>query len=237
MPFGIIINCLVVVLGGVFGSILGKQIPKRISEYLSVLFGITSITIGISLINKMSSLSAVMLALILGAIIGEGFYFEEKIKLLSNKLQSLAGHFIINEDKDKSKSTAKFVSVLVLICTGSTGLMGAMTEGMTGDSSILIAKSVLDLFGGAIFASTMGISISLIAIPQFLIYITLFLLSRFIMPYITPKMIGDFMACGGVIAIVTGLRISEIKSMNVSSLLPALVLVMPISWLWVLVFN
>ncbi|MGL6105405.1 DUF554 domain-containing protein [Romboutsia sp.] len=235
MPYGVVINCLVVVIGGFLGSILGKRIPKRISQYLSILFGITSITIGISLINKMNSLSAVMLALILGAIIGEGFYIEDKIKKLSLSLKSLAKPFLGNEKEDSS--TEKFVSVLVLICTGSTGLMGAMTEGMAGDASILIAKSVLDLFGAAIFASTMGISISLIAIPQFIIYIILFLLSRFIMPYITPAMIGDFMACGGVIAIVTGLRISEIKSMNVSSLLPALVIVMPASWLWVMIFN
>ncbi|SDK60629.1 DUF554 domain-containing protein [Natronincola ferrireducens] len=237
MPYGIIINCAIVALGGILGSILGKYIPQRICDFLSKLFGITSITIGITLMGKINSLSAVMLALILGAIVGEGFRFEDKLKSLSVKLKSVEEHYVNKNGINRNQSTEKFISILILICTGSTGLMGAMTEAMTNDASILVAKSVLDLFASAIFASTLGISICLIAIPQFLIYISLFLLSRFITPYVTPYMVADFMACGGVIAFVTGLRIAEIKSMNLSSLLPALLFVMPISWLWMLVFS
>lgn len=48
----------------------------------------------------------------------------------------------------------------------------------------------------------------------------------------TPAMIADFTACGGMIMLATGFRISGIKSFPIGNMLPALVLVMPISYLW-----
>ncbi|MGL4213611.1 MAG: DUF554 family protein, partial [Morganella morganii] len=48
----------------------------------------------------------------------------------------------------------------------------------------------------------------------------------------TPAMMADFTAAGGVLLIATGLRICGIKMFAVINLLPALVLVMPLSLLW-----
>lgn len=40
---------------------------------------------------------------------------------------------------------------------------------MTGNHSILISKSILDFFPAAIFESQLGLVVSVIAIPQFII--------------------------------------------------------------------
>jgi len=225
IPWGIIINCGSVAAGGVIGAAAGRYFPKDICEFLSRFFGITSMAIGISMIGKASSLSPVMLSLILGAIIGEGLKLEERIGRLPHTL-------VRKKPGEDNLYTERFTGVLVLICSGSLGLMGAMSEGLTGDASVLLTKSVLDLFGAAIFASTLGIGIAVIAVPQLVIYLTLFFLSGLIMPYATETMIADFMGCGGVIALATGIRIAEIKSIRVAGLLPALLLVMPVSFLW-----
>ncbi len=52
------------------------------------------------------------------------------------------------------------------------------------------------------------------------------------MPLTDPLMIGDFMACGGILAIITGFRICELKNFRVANTLPALFIVMPLSYLW-----
>ena len=42
----------------------------------------------------------------------------------------------------------------------------------------------------------------------------------------------DFKACGGLITLATGFRVAKIKNLPVVNLIPALILVFPISWFW-----
>lgn len=225
IPWGIIIDCGSVALGGAAGAAVGRFFPKQTCEFLSRFFGISSIAIGITLIGKSSSLSPVMLSLILGGIIGEGMKMEEFL----GKLPRMVKRNKAEEDKEFGE---RFTGVLILICSGSLGLMGAMSEGLTGDASVLITKAVLDFFGAAIFASTLGAGVAMISVPQFLIYLALFSLSGLIMPWATESMIADFMGCGGVIALMTGIRVAEIKPIRAASFLPALLFVMPVSFVW-----
>ena len=44
------------------------------------------------------------------------------------------------------------VTAMVLFCASGTGIYGSLTSGMTGDHSILIAKSILDFLTAMIFA-------------------------------------------------------------------------------------
>jgi len=60
----------------------------------------------------------------------------------------------------------------------------------------------------------------------------LFFLAVKLLPLTTPAMIADFSACGGLIMVATGLRIAGIKPFGVANMVPALVLVMPMSALW-----
>lgn len=223
MPWGIIVDCSSVALGGLLGGTLGKYFPQRICDYLSKFFGITSIAVGINLIGQTQSLSPVILALLLGAIIGEALKLEEHMDQLPIRFGCAKGDSIFVQ---------KYTSVLILICFGSLGLIGAMTEGMTGDSSLLFIKAMLDFSGGAIFAASLGISVALVALPQFVLYLLLFFGASFIMPYIDTRIIADFSACGGVIALTAGLRIADIKPIRIASLLPALLFVIPVSGLW-----
>lgn len=223
IPWGCIIDCSFVALGGLLGGIARNHLSERICQYLSTLFGITSITVGVNLIGQTSALTPVMIALILGAILGEVVHLEQLLDRLPQRLSRQSGN---------REFVSRFTGVMVLLCSGSLGLMGAMTEGMTGDPSLLITKSVLDFSGAMVFASSLGSSVSLIALPQLALYLVLFATSRFFMPYVTEQMLCDFTACGGVIALATGLRVAEIKWMRIASLLPALLLILPISALW-----
>ena len=46
-------------------------------------------------------------------------------------------------------------------------------------------------------------------------------------------MIADFKACGGFLLLATGFRIAKIHDFPVADMIPAMVLVMPVSWFWV----
>jgi uncharacterized membrane protein YqgA involved in biofilm formation len=46
-------------------------------------------------------------------------------------------------------------------------------------------------------------------------------------------MIADFKACGGFLMIATGFRMVRIKDFPTADMIPAMVFVMPLSWVWV----
>ena len=104
---------------------------------------------------------------------------------------------------------------------------------MSGDHSILIAKSILDLFTAMIFACTLGMVVSAIAVPQFVIFLILFLCAGLIFPLTTPDMINDFKACGGILMLATGFRMIKVKMFPTADMIPAMVIVMPISYIWI----
>jgi Uncharacterized membrane protein, possible Na+ channel or pump len=107
---------------------------------------------------------------------------------------------------------------------------------MTGDASILIAKAFLDFFTATIFACTLGIAVSAIAVPMLVIQIALAMSASLLLPLTTPMMMADFTAVGGMLLLATGLRICGIKMFAVVNMLPALILAMPISALWTAFF-
>ena len=86
---------------------------------------------------------------------------------------------------------ATLITVIVLFCASGTGIYGSLVSGMDGDHSVLIAKSILDLFTDLIFACTLGMVVAAIAVPQFIIFFLLFLLAGIIYPLTTPAMIND----------------------------------------------
>ncbi len=49
---------------------------------------------------------------------------------------------------------------------------------------------------------------------------------------LTPTMFADLSACGGILTMAAGFRVSKIKSVPLVDLMPALILVMPFSALW-----
>ncbi|RKS87177.1 hypothetical protein DES39_0394 [Orbus hercynius] len=234
MIVGPIMNGSAIVIGGVLGALFGKKIPARVREALPMTFGCAALGIGIALIVKVQSIPSVVLALLLGSLIGEIFQLERGIEKLSLKLKRFVDKPQSNEALIDSHEDfiEKYVALVVLFCASGMGIFGALTEGISGDPSLLIAKACLDLFTSAIFAVTLGYAVSLIAIPQFIIQATLFLLASVIEPLISPAMFADFSACGGMIMLATGFRICGIKSFPVANMLFGLVIVMPISALW-----
>lgn len=232
-PIGVFCCAGAVLVGGLVGTKLGKFIPERVSHSVTFIFGIISIVIGISLVTRIENLPAVVLALLIGGVLGEVLHLEDRVIGLCSKAGRLfEGKNGRLSSAEHDAKIARFLSALVMICTGINGLMGAMTEGFSGDSSLLFTKTIMDIFCSVTFASTVGSMIMLIAIPQFVLLMLLFLLSNVIIPFSSPSMIADFYACGGAISIITGLRITEVKHFPVINVLPALVLIMPISALW-----
>ena len=235
MPIGVIINTVAIFLGGIVGALLGDKLPEKYKEQLNLIFGLCSMGMGISSIVLMKYMPAVVFALIIGTIVGLVFKLGDKVYELCSKLQKVMIRIVPKKETNMSETEflATLITVIVLFCSSGMGIYGSLSEGMTGDSSLLITKSILDFFTAAIFACNLGYIVSLIAVPQFVIFTALFLSASFIVPLTTPDMIADFKACGGFLMVAAGFRILKLKMFPVVDMIPAMILVMPFSWFWV----
>ena len=236
---GPLVNSAVVVIGGVFGSIARRHIPERLRETLPLSCGLISLSIGAIMSNKVHALPPVALAILVGAAIGEWFHLELRLETFIRWIQL---HFEKKFSGGHAKELpqgflVKFVTVLVLFSISGMGIFGSMHEAMTGDPEILLAKSVLDLLTAGIFAAELGIAVAAIAIPQIVIQSSLYYGAFLLLPLISPTMKADFSACGGVIMLATGLRMSGVKVFPIVNMLPALILAMPFSALWTRFFG
>ncbi|CAM3736597.1 MULTISPECIES: DUF554 domain-containing protein [Rahnella] len=237
MLIGPIVNSGAIILGGLLGGFLGVKMPERLRTSLPQTFGLCSMALGVVLLVKMHSMPVVILSVILGAAIGELFYLERYIARLGNMARGIAAKFAPDTGMDQNVFTEKFVAIIVLFCASGTGIIGAMTEGMTHDPNILFVKAIMDLFTAAIFATVLGYAVALIFIPQWIVQFLIASAAVVILPLTNPQMMGDFTAAGGFIMLAAGFRISGIKSIAVGNLLPALILVMPISHYWSLFIH
>lgn len=235
MPTGIIFNGMAIFLGGVIGTFGGEKMSAEFKSGLNLVFGVCSMTMGIYSIVPMKNMSAVIFAIIIGTAIGLMIHLGEKINRGAKWMQKMITKVLPNtkEGLSEQEFDATLVTVIVLFCASGTGIYGSLAEGMSGDASILISKSILDFFTAAIFAANLGFVVSLIAIPQIIIFVMLFLLAGFIYPLTTPAMIADFKAAGGVLMLATGFRMVQIKMFPTADMIPAMIVVMPLSFLWV----
>ena len=224
MPMGVIINALSVLFGGILGVLVGKYMKDEFKSTLTNIFGLCALGMGINSVILMKNMPAVILSLIVGVMVGLWLKFGKRIN------QGVS--YVVKKMNTKTDMDA-LITIIVLFCASSTGIYGALVSGMSGDHTILISKSILDFFTAAIFAANLGKIVSMVSIPQFVVLFGLFMLSKLIYPFVTETMIADFKACGGYLLIATGLRMLKIKDFPVADMIPAMILVMPLSAFWV----
>lgn len=166
------------------GTLFSGFIPKRVKETLPLIFGVITLCMGSTLVNKASALPVVVMALIVGSVIGELVFAESFL------VKCIRALFRLAKSKHCGNETyiVNIITLVSAFCFGSMGIFGAINEGITGSTDILLTKAVLDLFSGIVFGTLFGLSVSLIAIPQFAILALLYASAAFLAPYMTPGM-------------------------------------------------
>ena len=226
MPIRVIIDVMAVILGGLAGNAAKKWIPESLKDHMNAILGLCALCMGISAVVLMKNLPPVVFSVILGTLIG-------LLIKMGAGIQKASGMVLDKVMKGADQQTSDLMlTAVVLFCASGTGIYGSLDAGMTGNHSVLIAKAVLDFFTAVIFACQLGTATSFIGAPQFVVLFSLFCLAKIIVPLTNDVMIADFKACGGFILVATGLRMLKVRPFPIADMLPAMVLVMPVSFLW-----
>lgn len=236
MPVGVIVDAAAVIIGGIVGALIGSKLKDNFKDNMNLILGCCSMCMGVNTIVLMKNMPAVVFAIIIGTGFGLCIHFGQLINRGGKAMQSCIGKFVKTPTGlSEAEFEATLVTCITLFCASGTGIYGSLMAGMEGDHSVLIAKAILDLFTAVVFACSLGMVVAAVAIPQFIIFFVLFLCAGLILPLCDPEgiMICDFKACGGFIMLATGFRMCKIKMFPVADMIPAMVFVLPISYLWI----
>lgn len=235
-PIGIFTDCAAVLFGGIIGVLIRRFLSQQMKDSLSLFFSIGAMAMSFTSIIKVTSMPAVILSLLVGVTVGQLLHIEERIQWCGAKTATfIASRLSLESGANKEDYLEQFTVAVILFCTGALGIYASMDAALSGNHSILIAKAVLDFFTAIIFAAKIGPGVALLAVPQFAILLFFYLAAGFISPLVTHRMLQDFSACGGMMLLATGFRMSGIKQYPVANAIPALVLVMPVSYLFGLI--
>ncbi|NCC67251.1 MAG: DUF554 domain-containing protein [Clostridia bacterium] len=225
---GTIINCSAIVAGTLVGLLVKGGLSKRFEQTIFYAVGLAVIFIGLG--GALSGLLVfedgvldtrytmlMVLSLILGAVTGELLNIEKGLGNLGEwvkaKLPSrLAGNTFVDG----------FVTASMLFCVGAMAIVGALEDGLSGDHSVLLAKSVLDGITSLLFASTLGIGVAFSAFPLLIYQGGITLLAQVLRPFLTDELIGQMSCIGSVLIFAIGVNMIFGKKISVGNLLPAI---------------
>lgn len=220
---GTIINTITVIIGGILGLFFGSKLPEKIRNAVVSVLGLFTLAMGVQMFLKTSNSLVVLVSLLVGTVLGEWWRIESGLEQLGDKLKTRFTR--VFQGQDLSRFVEGFLTASILFCIGPMTLLGAIQDGLTGDYSLLAIKAVMDGFAALAFASTMGVGVifSIVVILGF--QGGLSLLAVQMQNLITPDMMNEMSAVGGVIlmgiAVGNLLNLRKIRSGN---FLPALFL-------------
>lgn len=222
---GTLVNTAAVIGGGVIGLLLKKRMPERITTIYFQAIGLFTLAIGASMAVEMNHILIVVSSLALGSLLGEWIGLERGAGRLGNRLKH---RFRIGNDK----FSEGLVTAFLLFCVGSMTILGTIQEGTGGSPDLLYTKSLMDFFSAILLASAFGVGVALSALPLFLFQASLTLLAGYAGNFFTDEIILGLTSVGGIMLIGLGINILEIKKIRVMNMLPSLVIVVLLIWIF-----
>ena len=234
---GTIINTAAIIVGGIFGLLFGKLISERHRDTLCKACGISVLFIGIAgalkgmfSIGEDGKLSAsgdllIIACLAVGALIGELINIEGGFEHFGDWLKKKSGNA-----KDNSFIEG-FVNASFTVCIGAMAIVGSINDGIYGDYTILLTKSILDFIIVMVMTASLGKGAIFSAIPVALLQGGVTALSRFIMPIMTETALLNLSIVGNILIFCVGVNLVFGKKIRVANLLPAIFLAVAAAFL------
>ena len=128
---GTVVNAGAIILGGSIGLVLKKGLPKRFGNQVMNGLALCVLYIGISGTLQAKNVLMLILSMVIGTLIGELLDLDERVTQLGNWLENKF------KSKDEYVSISEgFVSASLLFCVGAMAIVGALQDGLKGDSNV-----------------------------------------------------------------------------------------------------
>ena len=152
---GALVNAAGILAGGAVGLLLRSRASKgegARKKGIVQAMGLAVIIVAIKMALQSRSSMVLIVSLALGATLGERLDLDGRLERFAARVTEKTG--------DRFGDVGKgFVAASLLFCVGAMGIVGALQDGLTGDTSLLYTKAMLDGGAAILFASSMGIGV------------------------------------------------------------------------------
>lgn len=224
---GTIINAALILLGGIIGLMFKKAVSKEMEFSIHKATGVAVLVIGIcGVLSAMlkskdnggiSSSGELLLvvSLALGTFIGELLKLEERL----NK-----GCKWIESKFKMSNFTTGFITATMIYCIGAMAIVGAINDGLLGDSSTLITKGIIDGITSVVLAASLGYGVLFSAIPILLYQGGMTLLAGLLEDVLAGELLSNICMVGYALVMCIGINFlsNDDKKIKTVNMLPAL---------------
>lgn len=214
----VFINCATVIVGSLAGILVGKHVREGFKEVVFACCGLITIVMGVQMSIATSNALVLLLALLLGGAVGYLLKIEDRVLALGDKLGKAT-----HSDGRTGNFAQGFLTASVLFCSGAMSVVGSIQAGTTGEMTTILIKSVMDGCMAVVFASVYGIGV-LFSFLFILVYQGFFTLAGgWLEPLLGEVGINELSAEGGVLLLMIGLGLLNIRKFKTGNFIPALV--------------
>lgn len=217
LPLGTLLNAAVVVVGGLAGLVVGERLPERVKQ--AVLAGIGMVVLVIALQAALATTNAVipLVSVVVGGALGEWARIEARVEAVGERLRRRfardgGGTFVEG-----------FVTLTLIAVVGPLTVLGTFREGIDGSIDLLVVKTALDGLVAVPLAAVYGLGTVFAALGILAVQVPLTFVGAGVGDVLSPRMLVELEATGGVVIIGIALRLLDLRRLPVASYLPALV--------------
>lgn len=222
---GTFVNAAAIVLGGCAGLLFRKFIHKGWQTSLNKALGVAIIVLAFNGIvasmfrtNADGSLASsgemlLVVSLALGTLCGEVLGIDAALNKLTHKLEQTLklGGF-----------GQGFITASLIYCVGAMAIIGALNDGLRGDTSVLYVKSLLDGISSIILTAALGPGVLLSALPVLLYQGSLSLLADMLSQVLAGELLLQICAAGYCLVLCIGINFVLNAEIKVANMLPAI---------------
>jgi len=226
---GTIINTAAIIVGGLLGLLCGRLITDKIQETMIKACGLCTIFLGASgALELMLGLKGtvtggvpmIAISLAVGSFAGEALDLDSRLERFGQWLKEKSG------SSSDTRFVDAFVTASLTVCIGAMAIVGSIQDGISGDYSTLLLKSILDLIIILVMASSLGKGCIFSALPVALLQGSVTILATFIEPVMTQAALDNLSVVGNMLIFCIGTNLVCGKLFKVVNMLPSILVAM-----------
>jgi uncharacterized protein len=218
---GTIVNSLAILAGGLIGWMLGGGLKANYRLTIMQALGLAVILVGLKAALQTTDILLVIISLGAGTLLGEWLQIEERLNSLGRWLEErVAGQ--------GSGVARGFVTASLVFCVGAMAVVGPLESGLANSHQTLYAKSILDGIAALVFTTTLGVGVLFSALSVAIYQGTIACAAGWLQPLLSPAVVSQMSAVGGLLIVAIGINLLEIKVVRVGNMLPAIAI--PPAW-------
>jgi uncharacterized membrane protein YqgA involved in biofilm formation len=226
---GTAINAGAILIGTTVGVLFGGHLSDRtrntVTDGLGLVVGVAAVGSAVSIadpalvraVGKGWPTLIVLLALVIGGVIGSALKIERRLETLGEWLQRRFAK------ENESTFIEGFVVASLVFCVGPLAILGSISDGLGTGTDQLVLKSTLDLIASMAFASALGWGVALSIVPVVIYQGAWTLVGVFAGNTMSDYAIAAMTATGGLLIMAIALRLLKIREIAIGDLLPAII--------------